>query len=95
MGYLYNNFEFCPEFCCYNENTIIKNGTRKSLIKIPKISELTSYLELNKQRYKCLICNKRFTVQTNIVDYRCRISNNTKISIINYSSKIITHKDIA
>ena len=94
-GYLENKYDFCPECGCINENTIIKNGTRKSLIKIPKISELNSYLELKKQRYKCIICNKRFTAQTNIVDYRCRISNNTKISINNYSSKMITHKDIA
>ena len=79
---------------CKNENTIIKNGTRKSLIKISKISELNSYLELSKQRYKCKIYNKRFTAKTNIVDYICRISNNTKIPINNYSSKIISYKDI-
>ena len=90
-----NNYNFCSKCGCINENTIVKNGTRKVLIKIPKISELNAYLELKKQRYKCLNCNKRFTAKTNIVDYRCRISNNTKISIINYSSKIITHKDIA
>ena len=94
-GYLENNYDFCPECGCINENTIVKNGTRKSLIKIPKISELNSYLELKKQRYKCLNCSKRFTAQTSIVNYRCRISNNTKLSINNYSSKIITHKDIA
>ena len=58
------------------------------------MSELNSYLELSKQRYKCKICNKRFTAQTKVVDYRCSISNNTKISINNYSSKIIFHKDI-
>ena len=95
IGYLFNKYDFCPECGCLNENTIIKNGSRKSLIKIPKISELNSYLELEKQRYKCKNCNKRFTAKTNIVDYRCRISNNTKISINNYTSKIITHKDIA
>ena len=95
MGYLYNNYEYCPECGCINENTIVKNGTKKSLIKIPKVSELNSYLELEKQRYKCKNCNKRFTAKTNIVEFRCRISNNTKISINNYTSKTITHKDIA
>ena len=95
MGYLYNNYEYCPECGCINENTIIKNGTKKSLIKIPKVSELNSYLELEKQRCKCKNCNKRFTAKTNIVEFRCRISNNTKISINNYTSKTITHKDIA
>jgi len=95
IGYLHNHYEYCPECGCLNENAIVKNGIRKSLIKIPKISELNSYLELEKQRYKCKNCNKRFTAKTSVVNYRCRISNNTKISINNYTSKTITHKDIA
>lgn len=92
MGYLSNKISKCP-YC--NSQNIKKNGTRKSLIKIPKISELDSYLELEKQRYYCKNCKHTITSRTDIVDYRCRISNNTKMSIINYSSKIITHKDIA
>lgn len=46
-GYLENNFEFCPPCGCISN--FKKNGTRTSLIKIPKISELDSYLELTKQ----------------------------------------------
>ena len=92
MGYLSNEMNSCP-FC--NSQNIKKNGTRKSLIKIPKVSELNSYLELEKQRYYCKNCKRTITAQSDIVDYRCRISNNTKISIINYSSKIMSHKDIA
>lgn len=88
-GYLKNVFQYCPICGCINDNTIIKNGTKASLIKIPKISELTSYLELKKQRYKCKNCNKRFTATTSIVDYRCHISNNTKHSIIKYAKHII------
>ena len=94
-GYLENNYEFCPECGCINENTIVKNGTRDTLIKLLKVSELNTYLKLRKQRYKCLICKKRFTAQTNIVDYRCRISNQVITSINNYSSKVMSHKDIA
>lgn len=94
-AYLYNEYEICPNCRCKNVGLIVKNGKRKSLIKIPKISELNSYLELTKQRYKCINCNKRFTATTNIANYRCRISNNVKVSINNYSSKIMTHKDIA
>ena len=92
MGYLSNNIIKCPK--C-NSTNIKKNGTRKSLIKIPKVSELNGYLELEKQRYYCKNCNHTITSETNIVNYRCRISNNTKISINNYTSKTITHKDIA
>ena len=64
-GYLKNDYEYCPVCGCINDNCIVKNGTKKSLIKIPKVSELTSYLELNKQKYKCKMCNKRFTAFSN------------------------------
>ena len=92
IGYLSNNITKCSKCNCKN---IKKNGTRKSLIKIPKVSELNSYLELEKQRYYCKDCKHTITAETNIVNYRCRISNNTKISINIYTSKMITHKDIA
>jgi len=92
MGYLSNNIIKCPK--C-DSNNIKKNGIRKSLIKIPKVLELNSYLELEKQRYFCKDCKHTITAKTNIVEYRCRISNNTKISINYYTSKTITHKDIA
>ena len=95
LGYLKNNFEYCPKCGCINENTIVRNGTKKSLIKIPKISELNSYLELKKQKYKCQNCNKIFVASTSIVDYRCHISNNTKHAVINYSKKVIPHTYIA
>ena len=53
------------------------------------------YRKINKQRYKCKKCNKQFTAQTKEIDYRCRISNNVKISIINYSKEILPHTYIA
>ena len=94
-GYLKNDYEYCPMCGCINDTTIVKNGTKISLIKIPKVSEVTSYLELKKQKYKCKNCNKIFTAQTNIVDYRCRISNNTKHSVINYVKDILSNMLIA
>ena len=62
---------------------------------VSKISELDSYLELKKQNYLCKICNKRMTSTTKEVDYRCRISNNTKHYIIYYSKDILSHTYIA
>ncbi len=91
IGYLQNNFDNCPVCGSVNNNTIIKNGTKKSLIKIPKISELESYLELKKQKYKCKNCNKIFVSKTTIVNYRCHISNNTKYAIINYAKEMVTN----
>lgn len=92
-GYLENNFEYCP--FCGHDYSIKKNGTKISLIKIPNISGLTSYLELKKQIYKCKHCNHKITAKTTEIEYRCRISNNTKHSIIAYSKETISHKLIA
>lgn len=88
-GYLFNNYEFCPKCGCINENTIIKKGIDKCLIKINKMAEITSYLELNKQIYKCKNCNKKFTAQSNIIDFRCSISNNVKLAILNCAKEMM------
>ena len=94
-GYLKNNFEFCPLCGCINENTIIKKGTRKSLIKINKHAELISYLDLTKQRYKCKNCNKKFYATTTEIDYRCHISNQVKHAILNFAKETISKSLIA
>lgn len=94
-GYLFNNYEFCPKCGCINENTIIKKGIDKCLIKINKISEMTSYLELNKQIYKCKHCNKKFTAQSNIINFGCRISNNVKLAILNCAKEMMSKSLIA
>ena len=94
-GYLKNNFEFCPLCGCINENTIIKKGTRKSLIKINKHAELISYLDLTKQRYKCKNCNKKFYATTTEVDYRCHISKQVKHAILNLAKETISKSLIA
>ncbi len=94
-GYLFNNYEFCPKCGCINKNTIIKKGIDKCLIKINKISEMTSYLELNKQIYKCKNCNKKFTAQSNIINFGCRISNNVRFAILNSAKEMMSKSLIA
>ena len=95
LGYLKNDFEYCPCCGCINENTIIKKGTRNSLIKINKHAELTTYLDLTKQRYKCKNCNKKFYATTLEVDYRCHISNNVKLAILNCAKEMMCKSLIA
>lgn len=90
LGYLKNDFEFCPCCGCINENTIIKKGTRNSLIKINKHAELTTYLDLTKQRYKCKNCNRKFYATTIEVDYRCHISKQVKLNILNLAKESIS-----
>jgi len=93
--YLSNSFKCCTKCGCINNNSIIKKGTKLCMIKINKISELTSYLELTKQMYKCKNCNKRFISESNIVDYRCRISNNVKIAIYSCAKEVFSKKLIS
>ena len=95
LGYLKNDFEYCPCCGCINENTIIKKGTRNSLIKINKHAELTTYLDLTKQRYQCKNCNKKFYATTPEVDYRCHISKQVKLAILNCAKEMMCKSLIA
>ena len=95
QGYLTYIPECCPKCGTCYDNNIEKHGFKKSLIKIPSVSKLTTYLSLNKQRYICNNCNKTFTCTTNIVNYGCNISNNTKHSIAVDLIKKRSEKDIA
>lgn len=94
-GYLSNSFDCCPKCSCINNNSIIKKGTKTCIIKINKISELTSYLELTKQMYKCKNCDKKFISKTEIVDFDCRISNNVKRAVYNCAKEIMSKSLIA
>ncbi len=94
-GYLKNDFEFCPCCGCINDNTIIKKGARTSLITINKHAELTTYLELKKQRYICKNCNKMFTASTPEIEYRCHISKQVKLAILNCAKEMMSKSLIA
>lgn len=94
-GYLDKKPKYCINCGIKKDEKLVKNGTKISKIKIPKVSELKAYLNLKKQRYTCSHCNTSFASTTTIVDYRCHISNNTKQSVINYSKKVMSNLDIA
>ena len=87
--------EYCPKCGVVYDENFEKHGFKNSLIKIPAVSKLNSYLSLRKQRYICHHCNRTFTCSTSIVDYGCNISNNTKHSIAIDLTKKISQKDIA
>ena len=95
QGYLTYIPEYCPKCGTIYDEKIEKHGFKKSLIKVTSVSKLTTYLSLNKQRYLCHHCNKTFTCTTNIVNYGCNISNNTKHSIAVDLTKKRSEKDIA
>ncbi|CAA3802902.1 IS1181 transposase [Staphylococcus aureus] len=60
-------------YCCgvKNEGQIHKHGKRVSRITLLKTQGYNTYLNLAKQRFKCLECNGTFTAKTSIVDESC------------------------
>ena len=92
----YNTPDICPICGCANHNhSIVKNGTKSSMIVLPKVSRMDTYLKLRKQRWLCRDCNQTFTANTDIVEKNCFISKNTKLGIIIDSKKKLSQKDIA
>ena len=85
----------CPKCGVLFDNKFEKHGFITSNIKIPDVSGFKSILKLHKQRFLCKHCNKAFTLSTNIVNYGCFISNNTKHKIAVDLIKKRSEKDIA
>ena len=85
----------CPKCGVVFDDKFEKHGFISSSIKIPDVSGFKSILKLHKQRYLCKHCNKAFTLSTNIVNYGCFISNNTKYKIAKDLTKKRSEKDIA
>ena len=94
-AYLSYTPEFCPKCGVVFDNNFEKHGFITSNIKIPDVSGFKSILRLHKQRYLCKYCNKAFTLSTNIVNYGCCISNNTKHKIATDLVRKRSEKDIA
>ncbi len=90
---------YIPDKCykCNHEydEKIVFNGTKTSLIKIPSVSKLNTYLELKKQRVLCKHCGKTFTLESSEVAKYCNISFKTKQSILIDSKDKISEKQIA
>ena len=85
----------CPKCGVVFDDKFEKHGFITSNIKIPEVSGFKSILKLHKQRYLCKHCNKAFTLSTDIVNYGCFISNNTKYKIAKDLTKKRSEKDIA
>ena len=94
-GFLSYKPSHCYKCGVLFDNNFEKHGFIVSNIKIPDVSGFKSILRLHKQRYLCKHCNKAFTLTTNIVNYGCFISNNTKHKIACDLIKKRSEKDIA
>jgi len=82
--------------CVFDEmQTYEKNGFKQSDILLLDVANYDCILRLNKQRYLCHSCNKKFFARTKLVDDFCFISNPVKYAIaLNLKNKI-SEKDIA
>ena len=94
-GYLSYKPEYCDKCGILFDENFEKHGFITSNIKIPDVSGYKAILKLHKQRYLCKHCNKAFTLKTNIVDYGCFISKNTKWKIAKDLKEKRSEKDIA
>lgn len=94
-GYLSYQPDYCPKCGVVFDDNFEKHGFIISNIKIPNVVGFKAILRLHKQRYLCKHCLKAFTVSTNITNYGCCISNNTKYKIACDLTKKRSEKDIA
>ena len=89
----------CPNCGCIYENnpdTIIKYGFKKNCkIKMDKLSNYSTILLLDKQRFFCKHCKSTFIATSDLVDFHKQISNNTKMSITLELMHKSSEKDIA
>ncbi len=82
-------------YCCgvKNEGQIHKHGKRVSRITLLKTQGYNTYLNLAKQRFKCLECNGTFL--NIIVDESCFISRCVTQKVIEEATKVKTEIDTA
>lgn len=79
--------------CCENcgavnhNNLIIKNGKRKTMIKLLKTQGTPSYLELKKQRFFCRGCRRSFVSKTSFVKKHYNFCNNLILHLLYQSGE--------
>ena len=88
---------FCPRCGCIfdKKQTYEKNGFKSSDILMLDVCNHGCILRLNKQRFLCHSCHKKFFAKTKIVNDGCFISNQVKYAIALELKKKISEKDIA
>lgn len=94
-GYLSYKPTCCPKCGVVFDDKFEKHGFITSNIKLLNTAGYKTILRLHKQRYLCKHCMKAFTLTTNVVNYGCFISNNTKYKIAEDLTKKRSEKDIA
>lgn len=76
-------------------DSVIRFGTKESLIQLIPYQEVPTYLLLFKQRFRCKNCHHTFSAKTYFVAENCYISKALKFAIAVDLKKKISMKDIA
>ncbi|PNZ13977.1 ISL3 family transposase [Staphylococcus simiae] len=82
-----NTLTYVPDACEHcgaaNEDyTIVKNGKRKTMVKLLSNQGTPCFLELHKQRFFCRQCHSSFVAQTSYVKKHCHFSNKLIFKLI-------------
>lgn len=86
----------CPVCGCVRHgSSIVRWGTKASMIVLPQVSRMNTYLRLRKQRWRCRDCGHTFSSHTDIVRKNCFISENTRLCIILDAKLKKSQQDIA
>lgn len=86
----------CEKYGIINTQfTVVKNGTKPSMVLLPRTSHFDTYLNLKKQRFYCKACQETFTAKTSIIKPGCHLSIAIKRLALLYLSDISSVKTIS
>ena len=82
----------CP--CCKSEKTVV-HDYRKQIIKDVQGYSKDTYIHLNKRRYKCKECGKRFLEKNNFLAKYQRITKRLLLQIYEKTKEVRSYSSIA
>lgn len=71
-----------PPLDSAGKQTIVKNGSKISMIRLNAYNQMPTILKLAKQRYFCKNCESHWTAQSYFVNPRCQISKQIQFKVI-------------
>ena len=95
LSYIPTHCDKCGCIFESNDDYEKKGFDDGSYVVVPTIFKITTFLFLKKQRILCHHCNHSFSLKTSLVNFKCRISNITKLSIVVDLTKKRSEKDIS
>ena len=95
LSYIPTHCDKCGCVFESNDDYEKKGFDKGSYVVVPTIFKMTTFLFLKKQRILCHHCKHSFSLKTSLVNFKCRISNITKLSIVVDLTKKRSEKDIS